>query len=137
MLHAWLSSIVILDLTQWLCWNNELQVNDMYKHYRSLGRTSQAKFTHSLSYPRVPSRTVHARPLLSVQSEGGSINRRPCSTDSAKLKSITPLPVRRRKTKVVEGNSSDESGGEEVIVRIDSPSTLSFHHASGGLFPPK
>lgn len=28
-------------------------------------------------------------------------------------------------------NSSDESGGEdEIIVKIDSPSTLSFRHAS-------
>ncbi|EHA8589906.1 putative Sodium/hydrogen exchanger 7 [Cocos nucifera] len=112
-------------------------VNDMYRQYRNLRRTSRAKYTHSLSYPRVPSRTVHARPLLSVQSEGGGINRRLCSTDSSKLNSITPLRVRRRKTKVVEGNSSDESGGEEVIVRIDSPSTLSFHQASGGLFPPQ
>ncbi|XP_010936832.1 sodium/hydrogen exchanger 8 isoform X2 [Elaeis guineensis] len=112
-------------------------VNDMYRHSRNLRRISQANYTHSLSYPRVPSRTVHARPLLSVQSEGGGINRRLCSIDSTKLNSTTPLPVRRRKTKAVEGNSSDESGGEEVIVRIDSPSTLSFRQASGGLFPPQ
>ncbi|XP_026662993.1 sodium/hydrogen exchanger 7 isoform X2 [Phoenix dactylifera] len=112
-------------------------VNNMYRHYRSFRRTSRANLTRSLSYPRVPPRTVHARPLLSIQSEGGSVNRRLCSTDSSKLNSVTPLPVRRRKTKVVEGNSSDESGGEEVIVRIDSPSTLSFHQASGGFLPPQ
>lgn len=113
-------------------------VNGMRRRYRSFGRTSQTNHTHSLSYPRVPLRTANARPLHSVQSEGGSANRRLRSTGSSKFSSTTLQPVRSRKTKAVEGNSSDESGGEEeVIVRIDSPSTLSFHQASGSLFPPQ
>lgn len=103
-------------------------VNDMHRRHRSIERTTQARPAHSQSYPRVPSRTTNNRPLLSVQSEGGSVNKRLGSRESSRLHPIPPPPV--RKAKVVEDDSSDESGGEEVIVRIDSPSTLSFRHAS-------
>ncbi|KAJ6809520.1 sodium/hydrogen exchanger 8 [Iris pallida] len=100
-------------------------VADVRRHYRSSQRTSQLATTdHSLSYPSFPSSSGNARPLLSVQSEGGSMNKRVGS----KVSSIPPLPTRRRKAALVEDNSSDESGGEEVVVRVDSPSTLSFHH---------
>ena len=74
--------------------------------------------------PRVPSRPHDARPLLLVQSEGRNMNIRVGSKEYAKLPSFPPLLTRRKKIKVAEDNSSDESGGEEVIVRVDSPSTL-------------
>ncbi|KAJ6806539.1 sodium/hydrogen exchanger 8 [Iris pallida] len=100
-------------------------VTDVRRQYRSSQRTSQSATTHSLSYPRVPSRSRNARPLLSVQSEGdNSMNKRL----NSKVSLIPPVPARRRRRVLVGDNSSDESDGEEVIVRIDSPSTLSFHH---------
>ncbi|PKA52210.1 Sodium/hydrogen exchanger 7 [Apostasia shenzhenica] len=107
-------------------------VNDMRRRFRSFHRPSQGRANHSLSYPRVPTGSSNARPLVSVQSEGGSMNRRLQSKDYARMAPTThPVPVRKRKVGNVEhDDSSDESGGEEVIVRIDSPSTLSFHHAS-------
>lgn len=89
----------------------------------------QAKAAHSLSYPRVQASATDPRPLLlSVQSEGRNMNRRIGSKEYAKLPSFPPLPTRRKKAKAGEDNSSDESGGEDVIVRIDSPSSLSFRH---------
>ncbi|XP_072989939.1 sodium/hydrogen exchanger 8 [Typha latifolia] len=113
-------------------------VHDMHgrrRHHRQNFQTNRAD--HSLSYPRVPSRTRNPRPLLSVQSEGGSTKGKLDSMRSAKV-SVPPLPVRRTNEKEApEDNSSDESGGEEVIVRIDSPSTLNFHHSSGGIFSPR
>lgn len=82
------------------------------------------------------------RPLVSAQSEGESM--RTGASASGVLprvgsgpSSIPPLPVTRDRREKLEDNSSDdESAGEEVIVRIDSPSTLTFHQASGSLFPP-
>ena len=99
-----------------------------FRSVRSFLMTSQTQAAHSLSYPRVPSRATDARPLLSVQSEGPNMNRTLGSKEYAKLPLFPPLPTRRKKVKVAEDNSSDESGGEEVIIRIDSPSTLSFRH---------
>lgn len=92
---------------------------------------STSNHSHSLSYPRVPSRTTDARSLVSVQSEGSSLQSRLAPRRSGKSGSIAPLPIRDRNVRHAEDNSSDESGGEEVIVRIDSPSRLSFNQASG------
>nr|UUA47112.1 salt overly sensitive 1 [Lilium pumilum] len=121
-------------------------VNKMHRHHqvfnetsqaRVFGETSQARPAQSLSYPRLLSRATDTRPLLSFQSEGGIVKRSLVSDELAKASVRPPLPVRRRKTKVLEDDSSGESGGEEVIVRIDSPSTLSFRLTSGNLFPPQ
>ncbi|KAJ1697251.1 hypothetical protein LUZ63_005763 [Rhynchospora breviuscula] len=99
--------------------------------------------THSMSYPRVPSRTsANVRPLVSAQSEGESMRTRALTSrvlprPRSGPSSIPPLPVTRDRREKQEDNSSDdESVVEEVIVRIDSPSTLTFHQASGGLLPP-
>lgn len=89
-----------------------------------------------MSYPRISSRTTNARPLESVQSEGGSLKRR-LGSGSSKSGAVLPLPISGRRLKDVDDNTSDESGGEEVIVRIDSPSTLSFPQASGTSIVPK
>ncbi|ONK75034.1 uncharacterized protein A4U43_C03F12640 [Asparagus officinalis] len=94
-----------------------------FRSFRSFKMPNEGENSHSMSFPRV--QPPDSRPLLSVQSEG-SVNRKLGSKEYAKLPSFLPLPSRRKKVKIGEGNSSDESGGEEVIVRIDSPSTLSF-----------
>lgn len=99
-----------------------------FRSLRSVKMTSQANAAHSLSYPKVRPRATDPRPLLSVQSEGRNMNRRIWSREYAKLPSFPPLPTRGKKAKAGEDISSDESGGEEVIVRIDSPSSLSFRH---------
>lgn len=92
--------------------------------------TSQVKASHSLSYPRVSSNYV--RPLVSVRSEGSTTVRK--NLDVGELKGQTPiLPLQSSSKKESRDMdySSDESGGEdEHIVRIDSPSTLSFRQAS-------
>ncbi|KAJ9546903.1 hypothetical protein OSB04_019446 [Centaurea solstitialis] len=81
--------------------------------------------SHSRSYPTV--RPPDGRQLTSVRSEGYT--------------AVTKVEVAREPLTAPRGNSdtidtremdysSDESGGEdEHIVRIDSPSTLSFPHA--------
>jgi hypothetical protein len=100
----------------------------------------QADSIHSKSYPRVPSTGANVRPLVSVQSEGESMRTRALTSRvlpraGSGTSSIPPLPVTRDRREK-QDSSDDESAGEEVIVRIDSPSTLTFHHASGNLFPP-
>ncbi|CAL9156132.1 sodium/hydrogen exchanger 8-like [Musa acuminata AAA Group] len=106
-------------------------VNVRCSHCRNIMTGSTSNHSHSLSYPRVPSRTTDARSLVSVQSEGSSLQSRLAPRRSGKSGSIAPLPIRDRNVRHAEDNSSDESGGEEVIVRIDSPSRLSFNQASG------
>ncbi|CAN6549729.1 unnamed protein product [Malus baccata var. baccata] len=85
--------------------------------------------SHNVSYPTVPS--YHGRPLVSVRSEGATTVRK--NLEVRKFRGPTNPPGQQStdpyKSHVVE-DSSDESGGEDdVIVRIDSPSTLSFPQA--------
>ncbi|RXH79113.1 hypothetical protein DVH24_040260 [Malus domestica] len=83
--------------------------------------------SHNVSYPSVPSH--HNSPLVSVRSEGATTVRkdyeaRKFTAQTSLLQSTEP-----NKSHVVN-DSSDESGGEDdVIVRIDSPSRLSFCQA--------
>ncbi|KAL8170531.1 hypothetical protein V2J09_022335 [Rumex salicifolius] len=93
----------------------------------SFKRASHPKPSHSLSYPRVPS--SHARPLLSVRSEGSTMTTQRAREERRRSDVVQPsssaiIP------NVIMDDSSDESGTEDVIVRIDSPSGLSFHHGS-------
>uniref|UniRef100_A0ACD5ZDM4 Uncharacterized protein n=2 Tax=Avena sativa TaxID=4498 RepID=A0ACD5ZDM4_AVESA len=93
----------------------------------------EANQKHSASYPKVPSRaSPNTRPLLSVQSEGSNLmNRKSAPAPAAPTSALAPFPplapARQRRAIVEDDNSSDESVGEEVIVRVDSPSMLSFH----------
>nr|UTD53590.1 Na+/H+ exchanger 7 [Casuarina glauca] len=99
---------------------------DIRRCPRSFPRRSLIKQAHSLSYPTVP---LHpGRRLVSVKSEGAANVRR--NLGMRKLTgNLTPGEGQSkdlRESHVVEG-SSDESGAEdEHIVRIDSPSRLSF-----------
>ncbi|KAF9623417.1 hypothetical protein IFM89_003001 [Coptis chinensis] len=89
--------------------------NHLRNRTQSFPRSSHAK---SLSYPRVPPRNPDTRPLVSVQSEGAA-------TTGPNLNS--PIPYRSKKMSLVEVDSSDDSGDDSgLIVRIDSPSRLSF-----------
>lgn len=100
-----------------------------HRHNRSF-QSGQVEPTYSLSYPRVPS--AHTPPLVSVRSEGPVSARR--GLDTRKLTSNVlkpPLQVTCTKDTHEVDDLSEESGGEdELIVRIDSPSKLSFNQAS-------
>ncbi|CAM0908978.1 unnamed protein product [Alopecurus aequalis] len=98
---------------------------------------AEADQKHSASYPKVPSRAMsNTRPLLSVQSEGSNVRSRkpapgPAPAPVPALAPFPPLaPGRQRRAIVEDDNSSDESAGEELIVRVDSPSMLTFHESS-------
>jgi hypothetical protein len=89
------------------------------RRHRVQATTTNQK--HSSSYPRMPSKE---RPLLSVQSEGSNMRR----VAALPLRDAAATAQRRRKAMHLqeEDNSSDDSTGEQVIVRVDSPSMLSF-----------
>ncbi|KAF7020363.1 hypothetical protein CFC21_033476 [Triticum aestivum] len=94
---------------------------------------------HSVSYPKVPSRAADTRPLLSVRSEGSNAMKRKSAPAPAIAPALAPFPPplaegRQRRAVGEDDDSSDESVGEEVIVRVDSPSMLSFNPPSG---PPR
>ncbi|KAK6921584.1 hypothetical protein RJ641_012091 [Dillenia turbinata] len=101
-----------------------------YRRYRSAPRISQVQPSHSLSYPRVPSHGGHL--LVSVRSEGSATVRRNLEVRKFEgKKPYIPLPAAAKNETRVIDESSDESGAEdEEIVRIDSPSRLSFRLAS-------
>ena len=100
------------------------------RRIRSYPGSNLVKPSHSVSYPTIPS--YQGRPLVSVRSEGSATVRKNLEgrnftgeINSAPLQSTAP-----KESRALE-DSSDESGAEdEVIVRIDSPSRLSFRHAS-------
>ncbi|XP_031110649.1 sodium/hydrogen exchanger 8 isoform X2 [Ipomoea triloba] len=88
----------------------------------SFTRNNKTKPSLSRSYPNI--RSNYARPLVSARSEGSCTMSKHAEAPRYKKErhSVTERPVREAR-----GESSDESGCEdEHIVRIDSPSTLSF-----------
>ncbi|KAM6567523.1 hypothetical protein CsatA_026651 [Cannabis sativa] len=98
------------------------------KYFRSYPGISVAKPSHSISYPTIPSH--QDRPLVSVRSEG-TVRK---NLEGRNLTGETTLAPPRISTAPKDSHaedSSDESGAEdEFIVRIDSPSRLSFRQAS-------
>jgi hypothetical protein len=112
-------------------------MDDMHPAQRRPRRDRvEANQKHSASYPKVPSRpSSSTRPLLSVQSEGSNLmNKKSAPAPAAPV--LAPFPPlaagRHRRVIAEDDNSSDESAGEEVIVRVDSPSMLSFQPSSQG-----
>ncbi|XP_010066529.2 sodium/hydrogen exchanger 8 isoform X1 [Eucalyptus grandis] len=102
---------------------------DVRPQNRSFIRASQPKTSHSQSYPRVPLNSN--RRLISVKSEGAASAGK--SLEVRKFTRPAPLPQQQSTETLVtlaDDSSDDESAAEEVIVRIDSPSRLSFRHAS-------
>ncbi|VAH12722.1 unnamed protein product [Triticum turgidum subsp. durum] len=85
---------------------------------------AEANQKHSASYPKVPSgasTTTTTRRLLSVKSEGSNVMNRKPAPPLAEGQRLQPRAVAE------DGNSSDESTGEEIVVTVDSPSMLSLH----------
>lgn len=114
------------SLVDWLLASQ--QVTDNHRHNWS--STSHVKPSHSLSYPRISSWKAHPRPLVSVQSEGATtIGQSQKLSGFIERKPVPPLPSSRTEDHV-HGDSSEE---DELIVRIDSPSGLSFRRSSGHL----
>ncbi|KAL6001019.1 Son of sevenless 1 [Asimina triloba] len=103
------------------------------RRYQSFPRSSNAKPSHNLSWIE-----SSARPLISVKSEGAAATigekLRPRESVGSKP---SPLPVSSRNKASAGDDSSYESGPEdEHIVRIDSPSRLSFRQSSGPFLHP-
>ncbi|GMN71676.1 hypothetical protein TIFTF001_051867 [Ficus carica] len=96
------------------------------RRFRSYPGSNSIKPLHSVSYPTIP--THHGRPLVSVRSEGSASVRK--KLEGRKFTgeiTRTPLQSTVSKESHVLEDSSDE---DEVIVRIDSPSRLSFRQGS-------
>ncbi|XP_043695377.1 sodium/hydrogen exchanger 8 isoform X2 [Telopea speciosissima] len=89
-------------------------VGETRRRTRSFPWTSQTNPSHSISYPGVPSTGVLGRRQVSARLKGAA-------------NPGTQIPSSLTRERHLVGNSSDESGGEDEIVRIDSPSRLSFH----------
>ncbi|KAI3717473.1 hypothetical protein L1987_69112 [Smallanthus sonchifolius] len=81
------------------------------------------KLSHSQSYPRVP--PTESRGLISVRSEGSATVRKNVNMGSESL--IGPDPDNTIASHEMDYSTDDSGGEDEHIVRIDSPSTLSFH----------
>ncbi|KAE9600993.1 putative cAMP-dependent protein kinase regulatory subunit [Lupinus albus] len=99
--------------------------------HRSRGSSSKrAKPPLSLSYPTIASR--HDRPLVSVKSEGASTAKNVNDVRTfTRVVTNPPLESTEQRIQHDEEDSSDDSAVEEdIIVRIDSPSGLSFHPSS-------
>ncbi|KAG2631029.1 hypothetical protein PVAP13_3KG576900 [Panicum virgatum] len=91
---------------------------------------------HSSSYPRVPSRPPNARHLLSVQSEGSNMKRMAAPKDAGQANPAPATADQQQQKAMQDDNWSDDSAGEEVIVRVDSPSMLSFRQSAAGVGSP-
>ncbi|CAL0329851.1 unnamed protein product [Lupinus luteus] len=99
------------------------------RHQSRGSSSSRAKPPLSLSYPTIVS--GHERPLVSVKSEGASTAKK--GNDAREFTRIVtnpPLQSTEQRTQNDEEDSSDDSAVEDIIVRIDSPSGLSFHPSS-------
>lgn len=89
----------------------------------------QPKQSHSLSLLHAAS--TPGRRLVAVKSEGSTLVR--TNLDRKLTGNIPAPPLENKSINPSPGvdDSSDESGAEdEHIIRIDSPSRLSFHHAA-------
>nr|BAX01505.1 salt overly sensitive [Bassia scoparia] len=84
---------------------------------------------HSVSYPKVPSRAADTRPLLSVKSEGSTAVRKKHEEDVIRQELLPPAHSSRHPSRAQEESSDESDAEEEVVVRIDSPSRLSFRQA--------
>ncbi|KAK7399871.1 hypothetical protein VNO78_11065 [Psophocarpus tetragonolobus] len=85
--------------------------------------TNHGRAAHSLSYPTIVSHKD--RSLVSVKSEGAATAKK--VHEVTRQVTNPPSQSTERRQDHHGDNSSDDSGAEEdIIVRIDSPSTLSF-----------
>nr|ACJ63441.1 salt overly sensitive 1 [Salicornia brachiata] len=83
----------------------------------------------SRSYPHVPFSDVEQpRTLTSVKSEGSTAVRKKHEEDVIRQELLPPLHS-RQPSRAVDDSSSESGGDDDVIVRIDSPSNLTFRQA--------
>ncbi|KAK8363001.1 hypothetical protein V6Z12_A03G134900 [Gossypium hirsutum] len=97
----------------------------------SLSRMNQCQPINNPSYNRFLSFPGHL--LVSAGSEGASTMRKNNKEAGKITRRVPSAQAKKMDTKEghVNDDSSDESGGEdEILVRIDSPSVLSFHQTS-------
>ncbi|MED6150418.1 Son of sevenless 1 [Stylosanthes scabra] len=101
--------------------------------HRSRSSTSnQTKPALSLSYPSMVPQ--HGRPLLSVKSEGAVTAKKESEVSDLTQQNAPNQPLQSTESRVQhhdgDYSSDDDSVVEEdLLVRIDSPSTLSFPHS--------
>lgn len=107
-----------------------LQQVDMGRRTRSFPQNGAIRPSHSKSFPTFRSQYNHQ--LLSVRSEGDATVRKNSESKKFSERLTPPRPQKTEPKRChLAENSSDESGGEdELIVRVDSPSRLSFQQAS-------
>lgn len=105
-------------------------INSRQWRPRSFSHGIKPNPSHSQSFPRVLSNPTQG--LVSVRSEGSSTMRKKFEVQQRRRSDLLPqLEDLDQKKSPERADSSDESGGEdEHIVRIDSPSRLSFRQAS-------
>ncbi|KAL5721973.1 Son of sevenless 1 [Ranunculus cassubicifolius] len=107
---------------------------------RSVPRSFRVKKPHSRSYPRVPSKKKIPLPRTrtSTELEGNDAVEQRVRAEKISRSKTFNIPVPHlseagssRGHVEVEISSSDESGDDSgLVVRIDSPSRLSFHQSS-------
>ncbi|XP_073024489.1 sodium/hydrogen exchanger 8-like isoform X4 [Primulina eburnea] len=107
-------------------------INFRRQRASSFPRSRKITPSHSQSCPTVPQ--THPRlPLVSAKSEGSTTLGKRLGMQESKVESHALLVEKSHKNEshATRDDSSDDSGCEdEHIVRIDSPSRLSFLHAS-------
>nr|BAE95196.1 putative Na+/H+ antiporter [Suaeda japonica] len=85
--------------------------------------------SHVRSYPQVPFSDQEQRSLTSVKSEGSTAVRKRLAEEGIKQELLPPAHSSRHPSHARDDSSSESGGDEDVIVRIDSPSKLSFRQA--------
>lgn len=82
--------------------------------------------SHSLSFPSIPSHLN--RRLVSVRSEGATTVREKLevSRSTGQIPAAPSQNAGTNESHVIDYSSDDSGAEDELIVRIDSPSLLSF-----------
>lgn len=103
---------------------------DIPRPRRSLSTNRTRPSLQSLSYPTIVPHQGRRRPLVSAKSEGAATDKKNIGVKWI-TQDVTNLPSQSTDGRVHhEDDSSDDSAVEEdIIVRIDSPSTLSFRQS--------
>lgn len=126
----------IFSMTDSMYMYNQMS-NERHGSFRpspnGVAKPTNTKAAHTQSYQRVPLRpTKNQRQLISVKSEGFAIVRKKQSVGELRGPRQNLLKTNTNENREIEmdyssDDNDDEFGGEdEHIVRIDSPSTLSF-----------
>ncbi|XP_024045881.1 sodium/hydrogen exchanger 7 isoform X2 [Citrus clementina] len=99
---------------------------DVQRRSRSFATGTQTMQSHSLSFPSIPSHLN--RRLVSVRSEGATTVREKLevSRSTGQIPAPPSQNAGANESHVIDYSSDDSGAEDELIVRIDSPSLLSF-----------